>query len=88
MVTRTYQVTSRSGLHARPASELVNAAGKINSDISLYRGDKMACAKSIISVMTLGAPYGSEIRVEISGPDEAEGAKIMDHFFQEQLQDL
>jgi phosphocarrier protein FPr len=57
-------------LHARPAKVLVNLAKQFKSDISLQHNGKRANAKSMVSVLTLGAVCGSEITVQVNGADE------------------
>ena len=63
-------IHNRTGLHARPAKVLVNLAKQFKSDIRLHYGEKKANAKSMVSVLTLGAVSGSEITVQVDGEDE------------------
>jgi multiphosphoryl transfer protein len=63
-------IHNRTGLHARPAKVLVNLAKQFKSDIRLQHGEKKANAKSMVSVLTLGAVSGSEITVQANGADE------------------
>jgi len=63
-------IQNRTGLHARPAKVLVNLAKQFKSDISLQCGAKRANAKSMVSVLTLGAVNGSDITVQANGMDE------------------
>jgi multiphosphoryl transfer protein len=63
-------IHNRTGLHARPAKVLVNLAKQFKSDIRLQHGAKRANAKSMVSVLTLGAVSGSEITVQADGADE------------------
>jgi phosphocarrier protein FPr len=63
-------IVNRTGLHARPAKVLVNLAKQFQSDISVYNGAKRANAKSMVSVLTLGAGAGVRIRLEVNGVDE------------------
>lgn len=61
------------GLHARAASKFVNLARTFQSDVRLAKaGAPEADGKSIMSVMLLAAPVGSEISLAVSGPDEDE----------------
>lgn len=60
------------GLHARAASKFVNLAKTFESEIRLDKGDTEADGKSIMSVMLLAAPVGSEVTLTVSGPDEDE----------------
>jgi multiphosphoryl transfer protein len=63
-------IKNETGLHARPAKVLVNLAKQFKSNISIQHGGKRANAKSMISVLTLGAVRGSEIVVQVDGEDE------------------
>lgn len=60
------------GLHARAASKFVNLAKTFESDVRLGRGDNVADGKSIMSVMLLAAPVGTEVTLDVNGPDEAD----------------
>jgi phosphoenolpyruvate-protein phosphotransferase len=71
---RRVQVTSRLGLHARAAANLVRVASQFQSCLTLQRldGNAEADAKSILSILTLAASRGTELRVVASGVDEQE----------------
>jgi phosphotransferase system HPr (HPr) family protein len=56
-------------LHARPAGAFVKAAMGFKSRITVSHGEKEADAKSILSVLALGAEGGSQIRVQAEGED-------------------
>lgn len=64
-------VTNKTGLHARPASNLVTFCKKYNSKISLSNGEKTVSAASIIHVLTLGVKQGTQLEVIAEGEDEA-----------------
>jgi phosphocarrier protein len=68
----TLTIVNRLGLHARAASKLVNVAKRFQSDIQLSHGTAKADAKSIMSVMLLAAPFGSEVELTVSGADETQ----------------
>ena len=63
-------IQNQTGLHARPAKVLVNLAKQFKSSISLLHGSKKANAKSMVSVLTLGAAKGSNITLQVDGVDE------------------
>ncbi|MDF3003437.1 MAG: HPr family phosphocarrier protein, partial [Bacillota bacterium] len=48
---------------------------KFKSEIKLISKEKSYNAKSIISILSMGAKKGAEIRVEASGPDEQEAVE-------------
>ena len=72
MVEKLFVVKNETGLHARPASLFVQKAAKYKSTIKVKKDGKEANAKSIISVLSLGASFGSEITIIADGPDAAE----------------
>jgi phosphocarrier protein len=74
MPTRTVTVGSSSGLHARPAKIFVEAAAKAPVKVTIRSGDrKPVPAKSMLSVLALGAKQGTEVILEAEGEgaDEA-----------------
>jgi len=62
-------VANPHGIHARPSHALVTAAASFKSRIELVCGGRTADARSILSVMTLGAPEGATVEVRAAGPD-------------------
>ncbi|HKN83144.1 MAG TPA: HPr family phosphocarrier protein, partial [Pyrinomonadaceae bacterium] len=72
MAERRLQVTSRLGLHARAAANLVRVASKFQSSLTLQRldGSAEADAKSILSILTLAASRGTDLKIIAEGADE------------------
>ena len=56
-------------LHARPAADFVRTAMGFAADIRVAAGGREADAKSLLSVLALGAKAGSELRLTASGDD-------------------
>ncbi|MBS4749867.1 phosphocarrier protein HPr [Granulicatella sp. zg-ZJ] len=78
METREYHVVAETGIHARPATLLVQAASKFGSEINLeYKGKKVNL-KSIMGVMSLGVGQGSDVVITAEGADEAEAIAAID----------
>ncbi|WP_066192454.1 MULTISPECIES: phosphocarrier protein HPr [Gracilibacillus] len=71
-VERTVTITDETGVHARPATVLVNKAGSFSSDMNLEYNGKSINLKSIMGVMSLGIPQGAEIKIVADGSDEEE----------------
>jgi phosphoenolpyruvate-protein phosphotransferase len=71
---RQVQVTSRLGLHARAAANLVRVASQFQSNLTLQRldGNAEADAKSILSILTLAASRGTDLKIVAHGVDEEE----------------
>lgn len=72
MAQKTFTVTADSGIHARPATTLVQAASKFDSDINLEFNGKTVNLKSIMGVMSLGIQQNAEIKITANGDDAAQ----------------
>lgn len=66
--TATATVANPHGIHARPSHALVTAAAGFDARVELEWQGRCADARSILSVMTLGAPGGARITVRAQGP--------------------
>ena len=73
MTEKQIKIVNETGLHARPASDFVNLAGKFDSDIHLRRLDDedQYNAKSIVMLLALGLEQGEDAILSAHGPDEA-----------------
>lgn len=78
MAEKTFKVVAETGIHARPATLLVQAASKFNSEIQLQYKEKKVNLKSIMGVMSLGIGQGAEITIITEGNDEAEALKAIE----------
>ncbi|SFB84289.1 phosphocarrier protein [Alkalibacterium subtropicum] len=72
MEKREYTIIADTGIHARPATLLVQQASKFNSDITLDYKGKSVNLKSIMGVMSLGVGKGAEVSITADGADEKE----------------
>jgi phosphocarrier protein HPr len=72
MAEKVYSITEESGLHARPASILVNTVNKFASDVSVEYDGKTVNLKSVMGVLSLGVPSGAQLKVVATGSDENE----------------
>lgn len=70
MIQRRAVLQNRLGLHARAASKLVQTAARFEAETWLAREDRRVNAKSIMGVLLLAAPCGTELLLETSGQDE------------------
>jgi phosphotransferase system HPr (HPr) family protein len=70
-------IINKVGLHARPASLLVQTAAQFQSRIQVKCGDKTANAKSIVSVLKLGAGLGNTLVLHAEGEDAEEALRTL-----------
>jgi phosphocarrier protein HPr len=69
---KQYKIIADQGIHARPATVLVQHASKYDSAINLEYKGKSVNLKSIMGVMALGIGFGAEVKISADGPDEQE----------------
>lgn len=73
MTERSFTLANATGLHARPASVLVQTVNKFpGTKVIIRKGDKAVDARSLLSVLSLGAGAGESIQIKCDGPQEAE----------------
>jgi phosphocarrier protein len=88
MTERIVTVQNRAGIHARPSALLVQAAKDFQCSIYLEKDGDQINGKSIMGIITLGAAYGTEIKIITEGPDEQVAAdalvKLFDSKFEEE----
>ncbi len=85
MVSKEVIILNKQGLHARPATAMVNTAAKFKSEIFICRDEKKVNGKSILGLLVLAAESGAKLIIEAYGPDETEAvealvALVEDHF--------
>ncbi len=71
------------GLHARPATRLVQLARRYRSAIHIKAQDRMADARSILSVLLLCATFGTMLEVEVFGEDEEIATSEIEQLFED-----
>jgi PTS hybrid protein len=64
-VERSVVLVNESGLHARPAADLVTHASRFQADVTVNGVD----AKSLLRIMGLGLGKGSTVAIMATGPD-------------------
>jgi phosphocarrier protein HPr len=71
MAERIATIASRVGLHARPAAIFAEAAGNEDLEVTIAREGEPAedamDASSILSLMGLGAEYGTKVVLRAEG---------------------
>ena len=70
MEKRDFTITAETGIHARPATILVQAASKFASDVTLSYEGKSVNLKSIMGVMSLGVGQNAQVTITANGDDE------------------
>lgn len=76
-VAETIEVQNKTGLHGRPAAEVVEKAGEFQAEITLQKGSQQVNAKSIMGVLTLAAEPGTRLQVQAAGPQAREAVQAL-----------
>lgn len=84
-VEKTLIINNETGLHARPASQLVKKAGNFKSQIEIIVGEKEVNAKSIMGIMSLGIGKGDEITLKAAGEDADAAVESLTEFIEVEL---
>jgi phosphocarrier protein len=82
MTERQIKVINSLGIHARPASMIVQTSLKFKSSISIIKDGASADAKSIMSVMMLAAGFETIVTVRANGIDENDAVDAIALLFQ------
>lgn len=81
MTSRKITIAAPSGMHARPAGELMKLAkGFAPARITLHTAAKEASAVSILSILALGLKHGTEVSICAEGGDEGAAVQAIAEF--------
>lgn len=70
MIESDIEIINKLGLHARAAARLVSVSSRFKSKVQLVRAERAIDAKSIMSLLMLGAGKGTRLGIRVEGPDE------------------
>jgi phosphocarrier protein len=85
VIKRSIRISNKLGLHARASAKLTQLASKFQSAVWIERNGRRVNAKSIMGVMMLAAGIGSNVELEVEGPDEAAAAEAIEKLFVEKF---
>jgi phosphocarrier protein len=87
MTEQTITIKNRAGVHARPAALLVQTTKNFTSNIYFEKGNDRINAKSIMGIITLGAAYGTEIKIIAEGEDEEAAVAALVRLFESKFEE-
>ncbi len=70
-------LTNGAGLHARPASLFAQAAQRFTATVTVRTQTRQGNAKSVLSLLALGAKKGDEVIISAEGPDAEEAVSTL-----------
>jgi len=87
MTEKVITVINRAGIHARPSALLVQTTKNFISNIYIEKGTDRINAKSIMGIITLGAAYGTELKLIAEGEDEAAAVDALVKLFESKFEE-
>ncbi|WP_433945041.1 HPr family phosphocarrier protein [Paenibacillus sp. SN-8-1] len=78
---KTYKITDKDGIHARPATALVSTVNKFKSEVFAESNGRKVTMKSILGVLSLGLEPGDLITIIADGEDASEVVETLDEVF-------
>jgi phosphocarrier protein len=87
MTEQTVKVANRAGVHARPAALLVQITKNFACNIYLQKGNDRINAKSIMGVITLGATFGTELKIIADGENEQTAIETLVRLFETKFEE-
>jgi phosphocarrier protein len=87
MTERVITVINRAGIHARPSALLVQTTKNFSSNIYIEKNSDRINAKSIMGIITLGASYGTELKIIAEGEDEEAAAEALVKLFESKFEE-
>ena len=80
---KTFTIVNRLGLHARAAAQLVQTANGFSSEVLVEKDGIEVNGKSIMGILLLAAPQGTEISLKVSGSDETEAMAALTNLIED-----
>lgn len=77
MTKLSVKLKNDTGLHARPASLLIKCVQSFSSDIKIINNGNEYNAKSMMSILSMGATKGESLDFEINGQDEKDAKEAI-----------
>ena len=66
----TMTILNQTGLHARPAAQIVKLATRFKSRADAFKDDKRADLKDLLELLSLGVCCNDQITIRAEGKDE------------------
>ncbi|MBQ8025643.1 MAG: HPr family phosphocarrier protein [Oscillospiraceae bacterium] len=77
MYNKEATVVNSVGLHARPATFLIQKANEFKSSIWIENEERKVNAKSLLGVLSLGIGQGESVNIIGDGPDEVNAVNTL-----------
>ncbi len=85
MIEKKLVLKNKLGLHARAAAKLVQLADQYDSEVKILKDNVEADGKSILGVLLLAAPVGTELTFVVNGEDEEDAIKAIEDLIEDRF---
>ena len=79
------KIQNKLGLHARAAGKIVMLGNQYTSQLSLEKNGQEVDGSSILSILTLSCPKGTEIQARIVGEDSESFMEKLSELFEQKF---
>lgn len=83
--SKVLKVRNNLGLHARAAAKIVELVKRHNSELYLRKDDQEVDGSSILSILTLACPKGTELQVRAVGEDSPQLLEALEQLFEDRF---
>jgi phosphocarrier protein len=80
-------IANTLGLHIRPMKAFVELASKFQSSVFVSKDDLRVDGKSAWGLLSLAAEQGTELTVEVAGPDQQEALDALVAFLKDLIKE-
>ena len=84
-VVKKLRIDNNLGIHARAAAKIVELGNRYHSRLFLKKGDQEVDGGSILSILTLSCPKGTEVQARIVGEDSEDFMKELHALFEKKF---
>ena len=82
---RTLKVSNSLGLHARAAAKGVQLADRYAASLAFRKGTREVDGSSILSILTLSCPRGTEVEARAKGDDAPALLNALEELFEQRF---
>lgn len=82
----TYTITDPVGIHARPASMLVQKVKELDGvTVTITKGEKSVNVLRLMALMSMGIKQGDTVTVSVEGGQEESAVQTLEEYFKNNL---
>jgi len=82
---RKLKIENELGLHARAAAKIVALAGQYKANLFLRKDQQEVEGSSILSILTLACPRGTELEARVTGEDSEMLLRALSDLFEQKF---